>query len=194
MNNVPSPFLVFPLAGLCSGLLSGLSGFPLVIIVPGVLFGAAIGHAFHLSVSPLSPGQRVMLIVASTVGYISAIVAGGLSGRLPDFGSDFLEYLYRGTIGGGVGALVVACSLAAVIRELSSLHTLYVVTFTGAVSGACVVVCIGTMADYSATEVLFAFLGFFSLWQTGVAWVMPTCLYCPHSSVARHNQTRGEQR
>ena len=177
MNNIHSPVIVFSVAGFCSGLCSGLSVIlqPLGIIVPGILFGAALSHATHTSLTSLSSGQRATLIVVSTGGYFSAIVASLLSMRLPGFDNGLLYSSFAGAIAGGIGALVVAGSLVVVIPELSTVVTLFIVTFAGAVLGSIFMLCSIYVSDHTSFGHPFDDIVSFSLWQMGVASVIPFC-------------------
>lgn len=180
MINSKPPFVVFPLAGLCSGLCSGLSVIlpPFGIIAPGLLFGGAIAHSFHTSITRLSLHQRTTLVVASTGGYFGAIVASLLSVRLPGFDNGLLCSSFAGAIAGGVGSVVVATSLSVMIPILSPPRTLLIVTVAGTFFGAVFMSCSVYISDYTTFGHPFDDILSFPLWQTGVASVIPFCKRC----------------
>ncbi|NQV25591.1 MAG: hypothetical protein HQ518_14620 [Rhodopirellula sp.] len=174
------PFIVFAVAGLVSGLLSGLLVIlqPLGIIAPGLLFGAALGHSFNASITPISLRQRAALNITSTFAFWCAIVATLLSARLPGFGNGFLYGAFAGAIGGGVGAMIVAIALVVIVPMLSRRRTLIIVTVAGACFGAIFVLCGVYISDYTTFGHPFDNIVSFPLWQTGVAAVVPFCKRC----------------
>lgn len=180
MNNFRPPFVVFTVAGLFSGICSGLSVIlqPLGIIAPGLLFGAAIGHSLNSSMTRLLPRQRIALIVASTGAYFTAMGATLLSARLPGFDNGLLYSAFAGAIGGGAGALIVATSLTVIAPILSPPRMLIIVTLAGACFGAIFMFCGVYISDHTALGHPVDDIVSFTLWQTGVASVMPFCQRC----------------
>ena len=175
MKNTLRSVAVFPVAGFVSGLCSGLTVIvqPLGAILPGVIFGAAISHAVHTSMKPLSSSQRSLLIVGSTVAYVVSIVVSLLSVRLPGFDNDFLSGAISGAIAGAAGAFVVALSLVVVVEDLRSEYMVCAVAFTGAVFGSLFVVVGVYISDHTAVGQPFDDIVAFPLWQVGVASAIP---------------------
>jgi hypothetical protein len=175
MMKTSLPFLTFPLAGLCYGICSGFSVIlqPLGIIAPGIFFGLALVYSFDASVTLLSAGKRATIIAASTCGYIIAIVASLLSARLPGFDNGLLYGVYAGTIAGGVGAIVVATSLAVVVSALSPVRTLLIVTLAGSIFGAGFMYVGIYISDRTPFGHPFDDFVSFPLWHAGVASVVP---------------------
>jgi len=186
MINTRLPFVAFPVAGLCSGICSGLSVIlqPLGIIAPGIFFGLALAYSFETSVMRISSGQRKTIIVASTGGYIIAIVASLLSARLPGFDNGLLYGMYAGTIAGGIGAMIVATSLAVTISTLAPIRTLFIVTLAGALFGAGFMFCGIYISDHTSIGHPFDDIVSFPLWQTGVASFIPLCNRTSASEIA----------
>ncbi len=185
MNDARSQFILFPLAGLWSGLLSGLCGFPLVLFAPGAIFGAVIGQAIHRSVSPLSLGARLRLIAASTGGYFSAIVLVCLCVRISSGDSPPGTAVVIGAFSGGFGSLMLAAGLVAATRQLSPPRSLGIITSTGVVLGAAFTHSI----DFLDLPQPLGVILIFQAWQTGVAAVIPLCLRPQHFSHEQHPES-----
>jgi hypothetical protein len=180
MASARSSWVVFALAGLVSGLISGLSVIlrPIGVVAPGLLFGAALGHAIHMRITSLSYGQRAMLMAGSTCGYFAAIVAALAATRLPGFNNGLLYGACAGAIGGGIGAMIVATSLLFIAPLLSPPRTLLNMTLAGACFGAIFMLCGVYISDHTALGHPFDDIVAFPVWQTGVASVVPFCKRC----------------
>ena len=173
MNNMRPSLVVFPVAGLCSGISVVLQ--PLGIIAPGIFFGLALAHSMDASVTRLSTGQRLSIIAASTSGYILAGVACLLCARLPEVDSWLLRTALPGTIAGAIGALTVATSFAFTISAMSPLRTLLIVPLAGALLGAGFMVLNVYISDCTSFGHPYGDILSFPLWQIGVASVIPFC-------------------
>lgn len=178
MVNARSSFVLFLFAGLISGLFSGISVvLPLLgLLAPGFFFGAAIGYSLHATITRLSPWQHAALLLTSGVGYFAAAVACLFSTRLPGINNGLPSSAFAGAIGGGVGALIVACSLAVVASGvLSPLRTVVIVTLAGSLFGAIFLFCGVYISDRTAFGHPWDDVVTFPLWQSGVASVIPFC-------------------
>lgn len=177
MKNTRLPFVVFPLAGLCSGVCSGVSVIvpPLGIIAPGILFGLALAHSLGTSVTRLTTGQRIAIIAGSCVGYVVAIVAGLLSARIPGFNNGLVYSACAGAISGGIGAMIVATSVVFATPATSRVRTLLIVPVTGALFGAGFMLITIYISDHTPFGHPFDDIVSFPFWQTGVASVFPAC-------------------
>lgn len=177
MNNLRPSTVVFPVAGLCSGLCSGISVVlqPLGIIAPGIFFGLALAHSMDTSVTRLSTGQRFSIIAVSTGGYIIAGVACLMCTRLPEVDSWLLRNALPGTIAGAIGAMIVATSFAFTISAISPVRTLLIVPAAGALLGAGFMVLSVYISDCTSFGHPYDDIVSFPLWQIGVASVIPFC-------------------
>ncbi len=182
MTNTRLSLVIFPVAGLCSGICSGISVIipPLSIIAPGIFFGLALAHSLHASVTRLTPSQQIVIVASSSFGYllaiiVLAIIVGLLSARLPGFGNGLLSSAIAGTIAGGTGALIIAASVAFTISAMSPMRTLLIVPMTGALLGAGFLFFGVYISDRTAFGHPFDDIITFPLWQTGVASVFPAC-------------------
>ncbi len=177
MKSTRLAFFVFPVAGLCSGVCSGISVVvpPLGIFVPGILFGLALTHSLDTTVTRLTTGQRAAIIAASSIGFIAAIITCLLSARLPGFDNVLLYSTYAGAIAGGTGAVIVAAGILFTISEMSLMRTLLLVPAAGALFGAGFMFLGVYISDHTSFGHPFDDLVSFPLWQTGVASVFPAC-------------------
>ncbi len=177
MNNTQPIFFVFPIAGLCSGVCSGISVVvpPLGVFVPGILFGFALTYSLNTSVTRLTTGQQAAIIAASSTGFIAAIIACLLSARLPGFDNGLLYSTYAGAIAGTTGAMIVAVGILFTISSMSLIRTLLFVPVAGALFGAAFMFVGVYISDHTPFGHPFDDLVSFPLWQTGVASVVPAC-------------------
>lgn len=177
MNNIRPSLVVFPVAGLCSGICSGISVVlqPLGIIAPGIFFGLALAHSINASVTRLSTGQRFSIVTVSTGGYILAGVACLLCARLPEVDSWLFQSALAGIIAGTIGAMTVATSFAFTISAMSLVRTLLIVPVAGALLGAGFMILQVYLSDFTSFGHPYDDIVSFPLWQIGVASVIPFC-------------------
>lgn len=175
MKSTLRPIITFPVAGLVSGICSGLSSIvsPLGFLSPGVIFGIAISYAIHTTLKPLSFAQRCSLVGGSTFAHMIAIVVSLLSVRLPGFDNGFVSGALSGAIAGMAGGLGFATSLVVVVQELRSASTVLAVTLAGTVFGSLFIIVGVYIADYTAAGYPISYIVSFPLWQVGVASVIP---------------------
>lgn len=181
MINHRQALATFFTAGLQSGICSSAA---LIVpaaglwVIPGICFGMALVHACDSSLTRLSKVQRQVLVVASTVAYFASVVTSLLWPRLLGLDNSPVSSAQSGALAGGVGALIVAITLAVLVPALSSPRAVLAVTLTGAGWGV-ISILVGVCINEYTTFDILAYLLIFPLWQTGVASVIPLC--CQHS-------------
>ncbi|WP_146118929.1 hypothetical protein [Blastopirellula marina] len=186
MKSTDDPWVIFPFFGFASGIASGMSVLVpgLGLIAPGVLLGIALMCGFEGSGTRLSWGQRMALVIGTTIGYIAAMLTGIVIYRAHDLGNGFHAAMVHAGFAGGAGGLIVSATLALAVPSLAAFRVISIVTVAGGLFGVPFGYLAVYIADHTAAGHPWDDFVAFTIWQVGVAGAVP--LACgPFHSIRR---------